>query len=109
MSSPATATRAGGYWVVDRFWEDGDELRVHLPMSLHLHPMPDDDTLQAVMYGPLVLAGDLGREGVTDATAARRRQPSEYAQACAGAGFRGGVERSAVVDRAGCSSAHVPH
>jgi DUF1680 family protein len=63
---PAAAARAGGYWVVDRTWENGDEMRVTLPMSLHVHPMPDDDTLQAVMYGPLVLAGDLGREGVTD-------------------------------------------
>jgi len=26
-------------------------------MALHRHPMPDDETIQAVMYGPLVLAG----------------------------------------------------
>jgi hypothetical protein len=26
-------------------------------MGLHIHPMPDDETIQAVMYGPLVLAG----------------------------------------------------
>lgn len=64
---PVAAVRAGGYWVVDRTWENGDELRATLPMSLHAHPMPDDDTLLAVMYGPLVLAGDLGREGLTDA------------------------------------------
>jgi len=63
---PATATRAGGYWVVDRTWENADELRVTLPISLHAHPMPDDDTLQAIMYGPLVLAGSLGREGLTE-------------------------------------------
>jgi len=64
---PAAATRAGGYFVVDRPWGNGDELRATMPMSLHVHAMPDDDTLQAIMYGPLVLAGDLGREGVTDA------------------------------------------
>jgi DUF1680 family protein len=63
---PVDATRAGGYFVVDRTWENGDELRASLPMSLHAHPMPDDDTLQAIMYGPLVLAGDLGRAGVTE-------------------------------------------
>jgi DUF1680 family protein len=63
---PAAAVRTGGYLVVDRFWENGDELRATMPMSLHVHPMPDDDTLQAIMYGPLVLAGDLGREGLTD-------------------------------------------
>ena len=63
---PAAANRAGGYWVIDRTWENGDEVRVSLPMSLHAHPMPDDDALQAIMYGPVVLAGDLGREGLTE-------------------------------------------
>jgi DUF1680 family protein len=63
---PEAAVRAGGYLVVDRTWGNNDEIRVTLPMSLHVHPMPDDDTLQAIMYGPLVLAGDLGREGLTD-------------------------------------------
>ncbi|MGA2580040.1 MAG: beta-L-arabinofuranosidase domain-containing protein [Bryobacteraceae bacterium] len=61
------AVRAGGYWVVDRFWENADEVSVTLPMNLHVDAMPDDDSLQAIMYGPLVLAGDLGREGLTDA------------------------------------------
>jgi hypothetical protein len=28
--------------------------------------MPDNDRLQAIMYGPLVLAGDLGAEGLTE-------------------------------------------
>ena len=31
-------------------------------MKLHAHAMPDDPTVQAVMYGPLVLAGKLGAE-----------------------------------------------
>jgi len=58
----------GGYYVVHRSWRDGDKLAVDLPMSLHVHPMPDDPTLQAVMYGPLVLAGRLGTQGLTPAT-----------------------------------------
>ena len=57
----------GGYYVVDRTWRDGDTIAVALPMALRLHPMPDDPTLQAVMYGPLVLAGRLGTEGLTPA------------------------------------------
>src|SRR3989441_13358300 len=28
--------------------------------NLHIAPIPDDPTLQAIMYGPLVLAGRLG-------------------------------------------------
>lgn len=63
---PADAKRAGGYLVVDRTWENADDLRATLPMNLHVHAMPDDNTLQAIMYGPLVLAGDLGRAGLTE-------------------------------------------
>jgi len=77
---PANPARAGGYFVVDRTWEDGDELRATLPMDLHVHAMPDDDTLQAVMYGPLVLAGDLGRDGLTEAMRRGGDNPPEMAQ-----------------------------
>jgi DUF1680 family protein len=55
----------GGYFVLERSWKDGDKVAVSLPMSLHLCPMPDDPTVQAVMYGPLVLAGRLGTDGLT--------------------------------------------
>src|SRR5947207_7840436 len=34
-------------------------------MSLHLEAMPDDPRMIAVMYGPIVLAGDLGKEGLS--------------------------------------------
>ena len=54
----------GDYLTVNRIWEDGDTLKLRLPMCLYLHPMPDDETLAAIMYGPLVLAGELGKEGV---------------------------------------------
>jgi uncharacterized protein len=55
----------GGYFVLDRTWRNGDSVSIKLPMSLHLHPMPDDPTLAAVMYGPMVLAGRLGTDGLT--------------------------------------------
>ena len=55
----------GGYYVLDRTWRNGDTVTVKLPMKLHLHAMPDDPTLAAVMYGPLVLAGRLGNDGLT--------------------------------------------
>ena len=35
-------------------------------MRLRAVAMPDDRQLQAFMYGPLVLAGDLGSEGLTE-------------------------------------------
>lgn len=37
-------------------WKNGDTIELSLPMSLHSWRMPDDDTVQAPMYGPLVLA-----------------------------------------------------
>jgi uncharacterized protein len=37
-----------------------------LPMRLHMEAMPDDPQMQAFLYGPLVLAGDLGGEGLTE-------------------------------------------
>src|SRR5450759_3522265 len=42
----------------------GDRIDIQLPMSLHTEAMPDDPKMIAVMYGPIVLAGDLGREGL---------------------------------------------
>jgi DUF1680 family protein len=54
----------GGYLVVDRTWRDGDRLEVALPMRLSTSPMPDDPSLQAILYGPLVLAARMGTAGL---------------------------------------------
>jgi DUF1680 family protein len=35
-------------------------IELSLPMALHVEHMPDDESVQAVMYGPLVLAGTFG-------------------------------------------------
>ncbi|HZQ20069.1 MAG TPA: glycoside hydrolase family 127 protein [Terriglobales bacterium] len=51
FSSPSS------YLVLNRTWKSGDKIELSLPMDLHIDPMPDDQTVQAVMYGPLVLAG----------------------------------------------------
>ena len=50
----------GTFATIDRTWNDGDQVRVQLPMRLHLQPMPDDPKISAIMYGPVVLAGELG-------------------------------------------------
>jgi uncharacterized protein len=65
----------GSYLVVDRLWRDGDRLEVRLPMALHTHAMPDDSSVQAVMFGPLVLVGRLGTEGITGDN--RRAEPTK--------------------------------
>jgi uncharacterized protein len=40
---------------------------MRLPMYLYVEVMPDDSPMQAFLYGPLVLAGDLGAEGLIEA------------------------------------------
>src|SRR5580700_448723 len=52
------------YAKIDRTWKNGDRVDVKLPMRLHLQTIPDDPTLAAIMYGPLVLAGELGTENL---------------------------------------------
>jgi len=56
---------SGGYFKLERPWSEGDVLSVRLPMQLHAAPMPDDASVVAVMYGPLVLAARLGATGLT--------------------------------------------
>ncbi len=56
---------SGGYFTLERRWSEGDVLSVQLPMRLHAAPMPDDESVLAVMYGPLVLAARLGNSGLT--------------------------------------------
>lgn len=51
---------ASGFVSVPRAWKSGDRVEVRLPFALRLEAMPDDPNRAAVMYGPLVLAGDLG-------------------------------------------------
>jgi DUF1680 family protein len=60
----AVTATPGSYVVIDRTWKTGDTVRLTLPMSLHLEALPDDPHIQAVMYGPVVLVGDLGTEGL---------------------------------------------
>jgi uncharacterized protein len=55
------------YAKIERTWKNGDRVEVKLPMRLHLQTIPDDANLAAVMYGPMVLAGQLGTQGLDPA------------------------------------------
>jgi DUF1680 family protein len=55
----------GSYLTISRVWQNGDRVELALPMALRAEPLPDDRTLQAFCYGPLVLAEDMGNEGLT--------------------------------------------
>jgi DUF1680 family protein len=51
---------AGSYVRIDRKWTTGDKVELVLPKTLRLEPLPDNPDRAAIMWGPLVLAGDLG-------------------------------------------------
>jgi DUF1680 family protein len=50
----------GSYLAIRRVWQDGDSVSVSLPMELRQEPLLGDGSVTAVLYGPLVLAADLG-------------------------------------------------
>jgi DUF1680 family protein len=74
QDQPVTAQRAS-YVTLERQWQEGDHIDVQLPMSLHVEPLPGDASLVALMYGPIVLAGQLGREPALE------HKPTEFAGA----------------------------
>ncbi len=71
----ATAS-PGSYLTLNRTWKNGDKIEMELPMHLRVESMPDDPQMQAFLYGPLVLAGDLGTDGVTEANSIRALGPA---------------------------------
>lgn len=47
---------------ISRKWKPGDTVELILPKTLRKEPLPDNPNRMAIMWGPLVLAGDLGAE-----------------------------------------------
>jgi len=50
----------GSYLAIRRTWQDGDTIAISLPMALHQEPLLGDESIQAALYGPLLLAADFG-------------------------------------------------
>ena len=53
---------ADSYVKISRVWRQGDKVELNLPKVLREEPLPDNPSRMAFMWGPLVLAGDLGPE-----------------------------------------------
>ena len=53
----------GSYTALRRTWKNGDTVELAIPKKLHLEPLADNPRRVAIMWGPLVLAGDLDAEG----------------------------------------------
>ncbi len=87
-----------------RTWRAGDVVSLTLPKSLRLEPLPDNPRRAAILWGPLVLAGDLGPEndfpawkpGAVPALVAAERPVAEWLKPVAG---RPGTFRTAGVGR----------
>jgi uncharacterized protein len=56
--------QASSFTELKRVWHDGDVVELALPMELKTVPLPGNDRIVAFVYGPIVLAGALGREGI---------------------------------------------
>jgi len=52
----------GDHVELRRTWNTGDRVSLVLPKRLRLEPLPDNPRRTAILWGPLVLAGDLGPE-----------------------------------------------
>lgn len=56
--------RPGTYITLDRTWQDGDEIKARFPMRLTVERTKDNPNRAAVLFGPVVLAGEKGTEGM---------------------------------------------
>jgi len=56
----------GSYLNLWRAWKKGDRVEMELPMRIVSEALPDDAAQAAFRYGPIVLAGDLGSQGLTE-------------------------------------------
>ncbi len=54
------ALSSEGYLVITRKWGKHDVVAVNFPMGLYTEGMPDNKDRVAILYGPLLLAGNLG-------------------------------------------------
>jgi hypothetical protein len=62
-SAMKTVAPANSYVEIARTWKAGDSVELVLPKTLRKEALPDNPNRLAVMWGPLVLAGDLGPAG----------------------------------------------
>ena len=58
----ADLPKPGAYVKLTRLWKSGDAVTLSLPKALRLEPLPDNPRRAALLWGPLVLSGDMGPE-----------------------------------------------
>ena len=56
------SAKPGSYVELKRRWRNGDTINLNLRKALRLEPVPDNQRVASVLWGPLVLASDIGPE-----------------------------------------------
>ena len=57
-----TKANPSGYLEIKRRWKNNDKVEITLPMNLYSEAMPDNANRIAFLYGPIVLAAQLGEK-----------------------------------------------
>jgi DUF1680 family protein len=65
--SVKTSSQPGGYAEVMRQWKAGDRVQIELPMKLRIVRQEHTPGWVSFFYGPILLVGELGAEGTTQA------------------------------------------
>ena len=60
MGNEDSLPQPSSFVEISRVWNNGDTIELTLPKGVRLEPTPDDRHIAAIMWGPLVLAADLG-------------------------------------------------
>jgi DUF1680 family protein len=60
----AVKQKAGSYITIDKKWNAGDMVEITYPMVLKLQATNDNLAVAAITYGPVVLAGAMGTDGM---------------------------------------------
>lgn len=63
-----TAVVSGGVIALGNSWKNGDVIEIRYPMETKVYSLPDNDSVIAFKYGPVVLSASLGTENMTDST-----------------------------------------
>ena len=76
----ARSDAAGSYVEVARIWRNGDQVELRLDMNIQVEGSPAAPDIVALTYGPLVLAGAFGSEGLKpgDDIVVNERKYGEY-------------------------------
>jgi DUF1680 family protein len=64
-SRESAVAGSDGYLLLNRTWKSGDRVEVSLPMALREEPVAGSPELATLAYGPLVLAAEMGRDGLS--------------------------------------------